>query len=363
METEHVMTAEFVLGRQGYSDATRQLQFFNDLETRLAAIPGVGAFTISDSLPPSGSTRGRLLASIQIEGQPPFDKGTGGMIAWRYVTPGYFSTLGIPIVRGRAFRDDDRTRPPGAIILSESFARRLFPNGDAVGKRIKTEGWETVIGVAADVKNQGPQQPSEPEFYELRRHVPDDNFRNTDQSFGWRQAKIAIRTSVNPKVMAGWIKREFAALDPALPIELGSMHQRVGRLMNRPRFNALLLSLFAGMGVLLAAIGLYGVMAFLVGQRTQEIGVRMALGATPSEITRMVLSRAAAWTATGAVIGVAGAFFATRAIQSMLFQVPARDPWTLAAAFSVLLLIAMAAAWIPAVRAARVDPMTALRQE
>ena len=363
METEHVITAEFVLGKQGYSQGTRQLQFFDDLEARLGRIPGVASFVISDSLPPSGGTRGRLLASIQVEGQPPFDKGTGGLIAWRYVTPAYFATLGIPIVRGRAFSEEDRAPAAQSMVLSDTFARRLFPNGDAVGKRIKTEAWATVIGVAADVKNRGPMQPSEPEFYILRKHTADETFQNQEPGLGWRQAKVAIRTSVNSKVMADWLKREFAALDPALPVTLGSLQQRVGKLVDRPRFNAFLLTLFAGMGVLLAAIGLYGVMAFLVGQRTQEIGVRMALGATPVAITKLVLGRAAVWTLAGALMGLAGSLFATRALQTMLFEVPARDWWTFSVVLPALLLIALGSAWIPALRAARVDPMTALRHE
>ena len=363
MDPEHVITAEFVLGAQGYAQDTRQLQFFNALETRLAGIPGASAFTISDSLPPVGGTRGRLLASMQVEGQPPFDKGTGGMITWRYVTPGYFATLGIPIVRGRAFREEDRAPAASTMILSESFARRLFPNGDAVGKRIKADAWHTIVGVAADVKNLGPMFPTEPEFYVLRKHVPDEILRNQEPATGWRQAKVAIRTSVNPRVMSDWIKREFASLDPALPVKLGSMAERTGRLVDRPRFNAILLSLFAGMGVLLAAIGLYGVTAFLVGQRTQEIGVRMALGATPGGIVKLVLKRASAWTLAGALIGLAGALFAARAIRTMLFQVPSLDPWTLAVVVPGLLIIALAAAWIPSFRASLVDPMHALRHE
>ena len=363
LETGHVMTAEFVLSRLGYSEDARQHQFFNELETRLGRIPGVGSFAISDSLPPSGGTRGRLLASMQVEGQPPFDKGTGGLITWRYVTPGYFAALGIPMVRGRAFTEEDRAPGASAMILSQTLAQRLFPSGNAVGQRIKTNEWATVVGVAADVKNLGPMQPSEPEYYILRKHMPDENSRIQEPPTGWRQARVAIRTSVNPKVMAGWIKREFAALDPALPVTIGSMQRRVGRLVDRPRFNALLLTLFAGMGVLLAAIGLYGVMAFLVAQRTAEIGVRMALGATPGAITKLVLSRAAAWTLAGVLAGLAGSLFATRAIRSMLFEVEARDPWTFLVVLPVLLLIALGAAWIPTLRASRVDPMTALRHE
>ncbi len=363
MQTEHVLTAEFVLGRQGYTENSRQIQFFNDLEARVHNIPGVMSFVIADSLPPRGGWRGRLLASMEVEGQSRLAEGTGGMIAWRYVTPGYFETLGIPIGSGRAFIEEDRAPSMNTMILSESFARRLFPNGNAVGKRIKTDVWNTVVGVAADVKNLGPTVPSEPEFYLLRKHVPDNISNVQVPPTGWRQAKLAIRTSVNTKVMTDWIKREFAALDPTLPVTMGSMHQQVSRLVDRPRFNALLLSLFAGMGVLLAAIGLYGLMAFLVGQRTQEIGVRMALGATPATITTLVLGRAALWTLAGALAGAVGSLFAAQAIQTMLFDVPARDPRTFVVVLPVLVLIALASAWVPSLRAARVEPMSALRHE
>jgi len=362
METEHVVTAEFVLGKQRYSQDVRQLQFYGDLENRLRQMPGATAFVITDSLPPGGG-RGRPLAALQAEGQPPFQDGTGGSVIWRYITPGYFATLGIPIVRGRGFREEDRAPAEYTIILSESLARKLFPNGDAVGKRVKTDGWPTVIGVARDVRNLGPLRPADMEYYALRKSTPDEVFRNQMPLTAWREGKVAIRTSANPQVMSDWIKREFAAIDPALPITLGNMRQRMARLVERPRFNALLLSLFAGMGVLLAAVGLYGVMAFLVGQRTQEIGVRMALGATPGRIAKLVLARALLWTLLGATAGAIGSVFAARALRSMLFEVPQQDPWTLSVALPALLLIALASAWIPSRRAAHVDPIMALRQD
>jgi putative ABC transport system permease protein len=363
MQTEHVVTADFVLGRQRYSEATRQLQFFADLESHLQQIPGVAALTISDSLPPSGGTRGRLFASIQVQGQPPFQEGTGGMVPWRYVTPGYFATLGIPIIQGHGFTDRDRAQAENAVVISDALARKLFPAGDAVGRRIKLDDWSTIVGIAADVRNVSPTQPSAPEYYVVRKRVPDTVFANQNPVTGWRHAKVAIRTMANPQVMANWIKREFAALDPSLPVETGTLQARVSHLTDRPRFNAVLLSLFAGMGLLLAAIGLYGVMAYLVGQRTQEIGVRMALGATPAAIAKLILSRAATWTLAGALVGLAGSFFATRAIGTLLFQVNQHDPWTFALALPVLLAIALTAAWIPSLRAARIDPMTALRNE
>jgi putative ABC transport system permease protein len=168
---------------------------------------------------------------------------------------------------------------------------------------------------------------------------------------------------VNTKVMADWIKKDLATVDPELPVSIASMNERVGKLAERPRFNAFLLALFAGIGVLLAMIGLYGVMAFLVGQRTPEIGVRMALGATPGAIAKLVLSRAARWTLAGAALGLIGSLFTTRLLRTLLFEVPERDPWTYGAVLPLLLVVALAAAWIPSRRAARVHPMTALRHE
>jgi ABC-type antimicrobial peptide transport system permease subunit len=159
------------------------------------------------------------------------------------------------------------------------------------------------------------------------------------------------------------VRAALAGIDATLPVNIETVEQRVGKLAERARFNALLLGIFAGMGLLLAAIGLYGVISFLVAQRTQEIGVRMALGATPSAISRLVLCQAALWTTAGAVLGIVGSLFAVRLFGAMLFHVPAKDPWTLAAASAVLFTVALAAAWIPSRRAARVDPMQALRQE
>jgi putative ABC transport system permease protein len=365
MRPEHVAIAEFTLAKQRYPQDAQQLQFFDELETRMARIPGVTAMTISDSLPPAGVTRSRPLASMPVEGQPPLREGTGGMVVWRYVTPSYFSTLRIPIVSGRGFENEDRSPGEAAMILSESLAQRLFPNGDVLGKRIQAQPdtWFTVVGIAADVRNAGPSRQADPEYYVVRKPRPDAIWRNQMASTGWRHATVAIRTAVNPEGMAASMKKELAALDPTLPVKATTMPARVSGFVQTPRFHAILLTLFAGIGVLLAAVGLYGVMAFLVGQRTQEIGVRMALGATPGSIARLVLSRAMRWTLAGMALGLTGSWFAAGILRSMLFEVPDRDPWTLGISLPVLLAIALAAAWIPSRRAARVDPVTALRHE
>jgi putative ABC transport system permease protein len=172
-----------------------------------------------------------------------------------------------------------------------------------------------------------------------------------------------LRTPVNPKALAKWIRSEVASMDPTVPVTIEAMNQRVEKLADRPRFNAILLSLFAAMGVLLAAIGIYGVVGFLVAQQTREIGVRMALGATPQGILKMVLSSVARWTIGGAVLGILGAWFCTRLLESLLFEVKTHDPVLLGGAVALLLAAAFLAAWIPARRAMRVDPMVALRYE
>jgi ABC-type antimicrobial peptide transport system permease subunit len=242
------------------------------------------------------------------------------------------------------------------MIVSDSLARRLFHGEDPLGKQILVGRgpWRSVVGVAGNVKNNGLVERDAPEFYEVRKHSP--------QGTG-RSATVIVRSGIDARQVAGWVRAEVAAIDPGLPVETGPLDQQVNRLAARPRFNAVLLGIFAALGVVLAGIGLYGLISFMVVERTQEIGVRMALGATPGGIVRLVLRHAAEWTAAGVAVGTAGALFVTRLLESMLFGISSKDPWTLAAAVTVLFAAALAAAWIPALHAARVDPIEALRRE
>jgi predicted permease len=336
------------------------------LEQRLRALPGVEAAAISDSLPPSDGTRGRPLSTIEVEGQPRRPEGTGGMVTWRYVTPGYFSALGIPIRRGRPFSEEDRGAAVYSIILSETLARQMFQNRNALGHRVLHDPhgeWFTVIGVAVDVHNQGPTKGAAPEYYVVRKAVPDLTWANQEPPMGWRGATAVVRIAIDSRYAASEVRRVFAGLDSTLPIEIGSMNARIDGVTERPRFYATLLGAFAGVGVLLAAIGLFGVMSFLVAQRRREIGVRMALGATPPAVVRHVLGFAARWTAIGLAAGAVGAVVATRSLGAMLFQVQPGDPWALAAAVLLLVAVAIASAALPARRAALVDPAQTLREE
>ena len=242
----------------------------------------------------------------------------------------------------------------------------MFPHEDPIGKRILKgpQGqWTTVIGVARDVTNLGALRQSWPEYYIVRKHLGDFNFESRDPSAGWRSAAVIARTAIDPKLAASSIRSILRSLDPTLPVEMETMHQRLQEIDRRPRFYAILLASFAAMGVLVAAVGLFGVMSFLVAQRTREIGVRMALGAAPARIVRMTLASAARWTAAGVALGAGGSLAAARLLRSLLFQVQPGDPAALGAAMAVLCSVALAAAAAPARRASRLDPIDTLRQE
>jgi len=363
MQSDHVVMAHITLGIQRYGQSAAQTTFFSQLEQALAALPGLEAVAISDSVPPSGGMRGRPYLTIEIEGQTGIPEGTGGMVAWRYITPGYFSALEIPIVRGRAFQESDRAPDENSVILSSTLARRMFPNENPIGKHILRTAngqWSSVVGVANDVKNSGPSQESEPEFYLPRKGVADAALLGPG---GAREAYVIARTAIAPGLVTSSLRTAISAADATLPVELEMMQQRLGEIEARPRFDAVLLSAFAGMGMLLAGIGLFGVMSFLVSQKTREIGVRIALGATPGDIMKWTLGHAARWTVVGLLVGIAGSFAVARLISSMLFEVRATDPETLSASVALLCGVALLAAAVPARRAARVAPIQALRQE
>jgi putative ABC transport system permease protein len=358
MDTKRVVTAGIDLAEYRYPDSAKQLAFFDQVEARLKQMPGAAALALSDTLPPSGGSQATFLSSIEIPGHTKFSAGTGGMISYRYVTPGYFPALGIPVASGRGFREQDRSPAERPVILSEALAKKLFPNGeDPLGKSFRfglQNEWRTIVGIAGDVKNNGLAAPPDPEFYVPWKNEPAGYFRS---------AHFVVESAINPDVVAKWIRSEAAAIDPTVPVKIESMKTRVGKLAERPRFTAVLLSLFAGIGVLLAGIGIYGVAGYLVAEQTREIGIRIALGATPRSILNMVLSNMLRWTATGAALGLLGAWFCSRLLESLLFEVRAHDPFLLGAALLVLIAVAFLAAWVPAQKAMGVDPMIALRYE
>jgi len=355
MQTENLVIGSMVLG-QRYTPTPARLSFFRELEEQLPQIHGMISYAIADSVPllPGGNPF-RLLAGIEVQGRPRFAEGTGGNVSFRSVTEQYFSTLGIPVLHGRSFEPADRTTNPSVVIVSETLARRLFNDEDPLGKQMRwnaDDPWRTVVGVVGGVKNNPLLSgPDDPEFYVPR------------PGGAARRVSVVIRTSASASTMANSIRSAVAAVDPALPVTVETMNAYVRRLSDRPRFTAMLLAFFSSAAVLLAGVGLFGVIAFLVARRTQEIGLRMALGATSGSIVVLVLSHTMRWTLFGIVLGLAGAFFVSRSLQNLLFQVSEHDLPTFAITVVGLGAMAVVAAWIPSRRASRIDPMEALRQD
>jgi putative ABC transport system permease protein len=372
MNTQHVVTAELTLGQEKYSRPEQRLAFFEELERRLKQLPGIAAVSLSDSLPPSEPARNMPFIALQAEGQTPLtpEQGIGGTVGWRSVTPEYLSVLGIPLLRGRAFIEEDRRSKPEAVILNDALAEKLFPGQNALGKVVRIAGSEeprvspitfTVVGVTRNTQNQGLGGTPGPEYYVVRRHAPDDIiFRYGPDS---QRITIAARSVIAPQTVAQELRDAVAELDLTLPVQSATLSQTVSTLVARPRFSATLLTLFAGIGLLLAAAGIYGVVSLLVGQRTQEIAIRMALGAVPSSLTRMMVFQVSSWIALGALCGIFSSLVAARWVRALLFGIEPNDPLTLMGAAVALLAIAAFAAYIPARRAAKVDPMVALRYE
>jgi putative ABC transport system permease protein len=357
MDTERILTAKIDLPEYRYPHATQQLQFFQSLQSRLEGLPGISALALSDTLPPSGGSQATFLSAVQIEGLPAFAGGTGGMVGYRFVTPGYFAALGIRVEKGRAFEATDVSGTSKSVILSAALARRLLGDTDPLGKSFlfsQQHDWRTIVGVVGDVKNDGLISAGAPEFY-----LP---WKENSEGY-FRSAHVIVRTSLSDATIGKWVRAVTASIDPTVPVAVEPMTLRVEKLSQRPRFNAIVLTLFAAMGVLLAGIGIYGVVGFLVAQQTREIGVRMALGASPRTILSMVLWNVGRWTIVGAAAGILGAGFCARLMSSLLFEVGAHDPLPLAVAVLLLFAVAFLAAYLPARRATQIDPLIALRYE
>jgi predicted permease len=285
------------------------------------------------------------------------------VVTYRLISPEYFRALDIPIVQGQGFTGEEVTSSDHLIVLSQLLASMLFPDGNAVGQRVRfgaqaDDPWHTVVGVAANVKNGGLTGEEEPEYYSLRRNRVED----WDRGSTWgRTSVVVVRSALPPQEMSRWIRPQVAALDPTLPVDIATLRQRVAKLADQPRFQTTLVSFFAASGVVLAMIGLYGVIAYLVAQRTQEIGVRMALGADKGDILRLVMGRSLRLIVLGIAVGLVAAWAATRVLSSLLYSIGPHDPATFAVVTLLLILVAIVAALIPARSATSVNPIVALR--
>jgi putative ABC transport system permease protein len=281
----------------------------------------------------------------------------------RVITPSFFTTMGVPIVKGRNFDDGDRADGQRVMIVSARLAAVAFPGQDPIGKRISCcepgpNGLRVIVGVAGDIRSRGPAVAPRPEFYLPIAQAP-------DAVWTWfRTLYVVVRTTGDPAALVKPLNAAVTRVDRDLPLfDVRTMDQRLAGSLATARFNTLLLSLLGAIGLLLAATGIYGVIAYFVSQRTQEIGVRMALGATPGSVMRLILNQAMRPVAIGAAIGIAAALAASQVLASQLFQVSRTDPLTIAAVVATLVGVALVASAVPARRAASVDPTRALQSE
>ncbi len=356
---DHVLTFRLAPSPSRFSRADAP-DFYARLTERLRVLPGVRSAAVGTCTPLSGRcnvTAVTQLDARRLELAGHLDRYA---IGYHYVGPEYFRVLDIPLVRGRGFEQRDRVGAPKVVILNQAAALKYFPGVDPVGHRIGLgigflgdDETAEVVGVAGDVRYGGdPAQPPEPQVY-----VAATQYSNT-------ATYVFIRTAGSPSAVTGAARGAVHELDPDLPIfDVSSMDARAAGAFGRQRFSALLLALFAGLAALLSVIGLYGVLAYAVGQRTREIGVRLALGARAANVIRLVVGQGLRVTGLGLLIGVAAASALTRVLTSLLYEVRPHDPATFGAVVVGLGFVALLAAWLPARRAARVRPMAALKTE
>ncbi len=366
METRHVMTARVLLDGDRYSTGPAYRDFYLRAETALEHLPGVTAVGMSDSIPPDGNSwhDGMRYAELSVPGKPQAPPESGGTVVLRSVTPGYFRVLQIPILEGRGFTEEERNASGKFVILSKLLAARLFPGEDPIGKAIQRGTYNpyytangpkyTVVGVARDVRNAGLTGDEDSELYILRGNHPED----------WSgHCVLEIETSLPTSIVAPWVQSKIAQIDPVAPVEIESLTRAVSTLSDRPRFETALLGFFALTGLAMAVIGLYGAIAYMAVQRTQEIGVRMALGANRVDILRLILREGLRLIALGGAAGLVAALALARVLKSLLFAVSPHDPASYISVALLLGIVAIAATLIPARAAMKTDPMTALRWE
>jgi putative ABC transport system permease protein len=357
LRPDRLFTARFDLPGSAYPKNENIIAFFQQLMPKIRALPGVEAASTIMPLPLSSSN---MVTDFDLADHP-LPEGQRAAAPARVAGTDYFKTMGIPVRQGRVFDEHDAFDTAPVVIVNELFASKYFPGQNAIGKQI-TPGFSTgdekpkmreIIGVVGNVKHRSLRNEDTPEMYLPQTQIPFD------------RVTLVVRTKVaNPASLTAAIRAQLAAVDPNIPLtSVRVFEDYISRSLARPRFNALLLSIFAGTALLLTAIGIYGVMAYSVAQRTNEIGIRIALGAAQSSIFWLIVGQAMVLVAISVGIGLIGAVAATRLLNTLLFGVGAWDPLTFGAIVLLMAAVAFFAAWLPARRAARVDPIIALRSE
>ncbi len=359
--TEQVLTADIAVPAASYPGTPEVTGFFRSLTDRLAELPGVAAAGAVSNLP-LATQLGDL--NFHIEGRDTAPDEVSPAADWQTVTPGYFAAMQMVLLRGRGIEHTDDADAPGAVVISETAAERYWPGEDPIGRRFRlgggaAPGWVTVVGIVRDVRHAGFDAAPRSQMY-----LPHAQFGFWDDGGPVRSLTLAIRTVGDPAAVASAVRREVSALDPALPVStVRTMEQVVSASIARPRLMMLLVTAFAAVALVLGAVGVYGVMAYIVACRTREMGLRLALGARPPELAALVLRRTLGIAVIGIGGGLALALGVTRALTGILYGVAPTDPATFAAVPLLLGAVALVASWLPVRRAARVDPATALRHE
>jgi putative ABC transport system permease protein len=360
-----LLTARVELSPVRYATSEARRRFYHDLADRLGHVPGVRAAAMARALPMTGKLEiGDW--SFVLEGRaasPPVPT-DWHPADWQTVSPGYFSAMGIPLLRGRDFSDDDRLGTPGAVIVNRTLARQVWPREDPVGQRVMLGGggvdsvWRTVVGIVGDVRHRGLNTVPRPEMFLPYAQFPAGTGSPPPSMY------VVLRAAGDPEALAGELRASVSALDPDAPLTgLQTMEAAMGSWAGERRLVMLLVSGFAAAALALGAVGIYGVMAHLVTQREREIGIRMALGAVPQQVLRLVLSESAWLVGIGIAAGVVSALAVGRALTGLLFHIRPYDPMTLVGTALVLVAVAAAATLAPALRAVRTDPAHALRSD
>jgi putative ABC transport system permease protein len=352
-DSHGVLTAQISLPASTYLKEEQQRVFFSQLIDRLKVLPGVTSAGAGAALPLGGSV---YSGAVQVEGRPPVEKTleSKGSADVDVVTPEFFTALRIPLKAGRFLDRTDAANGPETAVINEAFVREFFPNESPLGHRVQLGGneWRTIVGVVGDTRQNG-----------IASDVAPGIFISTEQS-PYPNISLALRTESDPMSLVSAVREVVASMDKSVPVfGMEKFDETIASQVAPQRFNMALLAGFAALALLLSAIGIYGVMAYAVGQRTHEIGIRLALGAVPGNVLRMILMQGTKLAMFGVVIGLGAGFALTRLLSSMLFEVKPTDPLTFAAGALVLFAAALAACWIPARRATKVSPLVALRYD
>jgi putative ABC transport system permease protein len=349
---ENVLTLRLSLSGQQYNDDAKVSSFFSTLSERVRELPGVQAAGTVNAIPLTGSG---ATSWLTIEGRP--HQGTPPEVMFRSADHGYFQALGIPLRSGRFFTSSDGPDAPKIVLVNEALARRFFPGEDPIGRRIRlgpnpNAAWRTIVGVTGDTRQLGPDRVPQPEAFESQMQDP------------MSTVTVAIRTAGDPMSLVGSVRAIVNSLDPNQPLfEVQTMEQVKSRSLAPQRLYMMLVGLFATLALILAAAGVYGLMAYSVEQRTLEIGLRMALGAQRSNVLRLMLGQSTRLVLVGIALGSVAALLVTRRLTTLLYEVRPNDPWTYVTAAAILATAALAASYVPTLRAIRIDPAVALRNE